>query len=60
MLTPTGLGPRKEGGINAVLVIQRLRGRQEGESSNKQKKRTFTSLQMAIKMDELTTPRIAS
>ena len=30
MLTPTGMGPRKAGGINAVIVYERLRRRQEG------------------------------
>lgn len=49
MLTPTGLGPRKAGGINAVMFIREaleVAGRQRMDLHTK---RTFTSLRMAIK-----------
>ena len=55
MLTPTGLGPRKVGGINAVRLISEASEEAGRQSLVFQTKRTFTSSQRAIRMDESTT-----
>ena len=60
MLTPTGLGPRKAGGINAVMFIREALEEAGRQRLDLHTKRTFTSLQMAIRMDESTTPSIAA